>query len=159
MSQPKITIIPKPVDRIMDFAIISGMVLLIILPLYYFPKLPETVPIHYNFWGEADGFGNKNTLLILPPIGLLVGLILLWINKYPHIFNFPVEVNSKNARHLYTLGQRMIRIMNIVTIIIFIYLSYCAFNYKAPNVWFNLIPFLVGFVIPGIAIYKMFKLK
>jgi uncharacterized membrane protein len=40
------------------------------------PRLPEQVPVHWNFAGEADRFGSKLELLAVGP-GLLVGLWVL----------------------------------------------------------------------------------
>ncbi|MER2000695.1 MAG: DUF1648 domain-containing protein, partial [Lysinibacillus sp.] len=42
--------------------LLSGVLLIII----YWSKLPDTVPIHFNIKGEADGWGSKYTLIILP---------------------------------------------------------------------------------------------
>lgn len=58
----------------------SILLLLVILPLAYLASvwntLPETVPIHFNAKGEADGWGSKNTLIYLS-LGLGFGIYLL----------------------------------------------------------------------------------
>lgn len=43
--------------------------------LYFYPALPDTVPIHWGFDGQADGWGSKTTLLFLGALPLLMLLL------------------------------------------------------------------------------------
>ena len=49
-----------------------------------YPRLPQTVPIHWNIHGEVDGYGDKSLGLFLMPflMVLLLGLIraLPWLS-------------------------------------------------------------------------------
>jgi len=49
-----------------EFPYIILMVLPFIYLAYIWNTLPETVPTHWNASGEIDGYGSKNTLLIIP---------------------------------------------------------------------------------------------
>lgn len=55
---------------------------IIIIPIaylvYIWGSLPETVPIHFNASGEADGWGSKNTLIWLP-LAMTIGTYLLML--------------------------------------------------------------------------------
>ena len=54
-----------------------------IAALTYWDKLPDRVAIHFNFKGEADGFGNKPMgILILPVINLLIWVLLKFLPKF-----------------------------------------------------------------------------
>ncbi len=57
---------------LMAISILSFIGLLLV-----YPKLPETIPIHFGPDGQADGFGSRNTALLLGliPAGLC---LLLW---------------------------------------------------------------------------------
>jgi len=48
------------------------VLLLIGIPFVYaawlYPSLPSVIPIHFNFRGEADGFGPKDSIFIAPGI-------------------------------------------------------------------------------------------
>ncbi len=56
-----------------------------ILAAILYPGLPETIPIHFNAKGEADGFGPKSSIWIhisiLSVVGLGVYLLLSNIHK------------------------------------------------------------------------------
>ena len=49
-----------------EFPYIILMVLPFIYLAYIWNTLPETVPTHWNASGEIDGYGSKNTLLLIP---------------------------------------------------------------------------------------------
>ena len=62
-KRPKIELELSPSDKILE---IIGWILVLgiwMLTLANYFKLPETIPIHFNGAGEADGFGNKATIL------------------------------------------------------------------------------------------------
>lgn len=48
--------------------------------LYLYPTLPEIIPTHFNIKGEADGYGSRGTIFLLPLImgitGFMVYLLL-----------------------------------------------------------------------------------
>jgi uncharacterized membrane protein len=45
----------------------------IVASVIAYPKLPDRVPIHWNFRGQIDGYGSKWMTLVLLP-GVLIGL-------------------------------------------------------------------------------------
>jgi uncharacterized membrane protein len=46
---------------------------------YIYPTLPETIPIHFNYKGEADGFGGKDSIFLGPGILGAVGLFTFFL--------------------------------------------------------------------------------
>lgn len=56
------------------FAALLAVCLLSLLGLVWMlPRLPEQIPIHWNFYGEADNYGDKKLLLLFGalPVALL----------------------------------------------------------------------------------------
>lgn len=47
--------------------------------LFFYPSLPDTVPTHWGFDGQADGWGPKSTILVLCalPLGILLLLAVI----------------------------------------------------------------------------------
>lgn len=43
-----------------------------LIGILMYDKLPETIPIHWNFAGEVDGYGSKFIGLFVPPIIMIV---------------------------------------------------------------------------------------
>ena len=46
---------------------------------YIYPSLPETIPTHFNFKGEADGFGGKDSIFLGPGILGATGLFTFFL--------------------------------------------------------------------------------
>lgn len=90
-----------------------------VLTITSYSSLPDTIPIHFNGAGQADGFGGKATILTLPIIAtiLFVGLTLL--NQVPHIFNYPTPVTEGNVIGQYTNATRLIRYLKGIIVIVF----------------------------------------
>ena len=47
--------------------------------LVFYPALPETVPIHWGFDGQADGWGSKATILVMAALPFLA-----WASSSSH---------------------------------------------------------------------------
>ncbi len=59
-------------------------------------SLPDRIPTHFNFAGEADDYGSKTTLWMLPVIAsILVGLMSV-IKKHPKYLNMPFAITDEN---------------------------------------------------------------
>lgn len=57
--------------------------------LLFYPGLPDTVPVHWGFDGQADGWGPKYTILILCALPLLILLLLAVVPRIdPRASNF-----------------------------------------------------------------------
>jgi uncharacterized membrane protein len=81
--------------------------------------LPETIPTHYNGAGQADDFAGKRNILTLPLIATILFVGLTVLNKFPHIFNYPTNINEGNAQQQYTNATRMIRYLKFIIVVVF----------------------------------------
>lgn len=62
----------------MKYLILSFIILLAVLQIaYYYPKLPDTVGIHYGGSGEADRLGSKEYLCMFEA-GLIVFMVIFF---------------------------------------------------------------------------------
>ena len=89
----------------------------------HFAGLPDTLPIHFNHAGKADGFGPRSTLLTLPIIALVLGVLLFWVHRKPHWLNYPVKITDQNRRRQESLALGMLAGLNLLLQLCFQYLS------------------------------------
>ncbi|MBR11350.1 MAG: hypothetical protein CMP48_27200 [Rickettsiales bacterium] len=123
MSRPRIDIEKDGSDwviEIVGFLFLAG---LIIMPLYYYDQLPESIATHYNANGKADGFSGRGMIWSLPATGLVMFIGLSVINKFPHIFNYPTEITIDNAERQYRGATKLIRMLNTIIMGAFLYIS------------------------------------
>lgn len=81
-------------------------------------SLPSQVAIHFNSVGEADGWGSKYLLLLLPLIGIIIGLVLEALEKNPHVHNYPAHINESNVQRYYAISIRTSNLIKNATVAI-----------------------------------------
>lgn len=93
---------------------------------YYYPKLPERIPIHFGINGEADGWGEPITIFLLPGINFAIYLILELITRYtpPSTWNYPVKITEENKQIQYLLARRLLVTINLVITAGFTFLTW-----------------------------------
>jgi uncharacterized membrane protein len=85
-------------------------------------KLPETIPTHFDFSGEADGWGSKTTLFILPISGMVLYIIMTVVGFFPHTYNYLWKITEKNAYNQYRLAKALMGCLKVEVIWMFLYL-------------------------------------
>ena len=107
----------KPItlsDRILELVAAAMALLLMILTGVFYSKAPETSPTHFNFSGDADGWGGKVFYWILAAI-MLVGMIICASAAYNRkLVNLPIRLKEPVFYRQIGLISRMCRIMTIV---------------------------------------------
>lgn len=127
-QRPKIELEQTPADRILEGVAAAGLIVLWVLPAAYYNDLPDTIATHFNAAGEADGYGPRITLWLLPLIGLGLYIGLTLVNRYPRIFNYPVKITPENAERQYQLATRLIRMLKTGIMWLFTYLCWLIVN-------------------------------
>lgn len=163
-NRPKIKPILTTTDKVIEFICWIALIGIWILTLTNYSALPETIPIHYNGVGEADGFGDKGNILTLPIISTILFIGLTILNKYPHVFNYPNTISEENALQQYTNATRLIRLLKLVIIIIFGLIVFKTIqnvngNAEGLGVWF--LPLTFGLIFIPMAYYltKLLRTK
>jgi uncharacterized membrane protein len=118
-SRPKIQLTPSSFDKALSLASIFLLVIIWVLTIYTVLKSPTTIPIHFNATGNADGYGPKLILFILPAIATLIHFGLTKLNNYPHIFNYVNRITEDNAEKQYTIATRMLSFLKLALLLIF----------------------------------------
>lgn len=123
-NRPKIEIKKEPFDKKMEWLAISALIATFVVPAIYYNSLPDTIPIHFNSKGEADGFGPKYYVWILPLISLCLFGALSYVTKIPHKFNYLQEVTMDNAEKQYRGGVKMMVVLNAWCCCLLCFLTY-----------------------------------
>jgi uncharacterized membrane protein len=121
-QRPEVALNLGPFDWFLEGIAAAGMILLLLLPAVYYTELPDTIPQHFNARGEADGFGPKTTLWLLPILGVALYTLLTILVRVPHTFNYSVQITSENAEQQYRMATQMIRVLKVLIVGLFAYL-------------------------------------
>jgi len=95
-----------------------------LIVLAAWPEIPDQVPQHFDAAGQADAWGAKATLLVLPAVNLVVFLIMTVVSRFPHISSLPVEVTALNARRVYRLVRFQTIWLKAIVSLVLVYMSW-----------------------------------
>lgn len=151
-------------DNLLEGLSIITLVGLWALVIYAFSILPETIPVHFDLKGQPDGYGSKASILFLPILSTLLYVGLTIINRYPHIFNYPVKITAENALRQYANATRMIRVLKLIVLGVFFLIEFFTIRSALGSsaglgIWF--LPFIlcVVYIPMGYFIIRAFRHK
>ena len=96
---------------------ICGAILVIINWLYLafqYKKIPNSVPVHFDFWGNPNIYDTKEYLWITPIFVTALYVGMTYLNRIPEILSYPVKITKENAAALYQINLRTIRIIKVL---------------------------------------------
>jgi hypothetical protein len=143
-------------DKIINFLAFLFLGCQICLALYSMYDLPAIIPIHFDAGGNADSYGNKETLLILPVLSVIIFFFIQYLSKHPHWFNYPVKITEHNAEKQYSNATAMLRILKMSITLIFLLVvtgSYLAGSGRVSKLPAILLPLLIFLAIAPTVYY------
>lgn len=163
-ERPKLKVENTIADKMIE---IVGWFLLIavwVLVIKNYAPLPDTIPIHFNSVGQADGFGGKVSILVLPFFATIVFFGLTALNTVPHIFNYSTDITQDNALRQYTNATRLIRYLKTSVVFIFGHIVLKTIQNASGvanglGVWFSPLTMILTFVPITYFVMKSLKAK
>lgn len=114
MQSRRIKVKKTKTDYLMEVVSILSLVLAFGVIAYQWSELPHSLGIHYNAAGQADTFGPKWMLFLMPITGLITWIGMTYLNRFPHKFNYTIKVTESNAQRLYKIGIRTITTLKML---------------------------------------------
>ena len=110
MNLPKLEI--KPTKGQLNLLRLGWFIVILnfIIVAIFYTDLPNKIPSHFNFIGEIDGYGSKDSIWTFPVLTLIIYFLLYLVIKKvkPWNMNYPVMVTEKNAPKLYKISLQML---------------------------------------------------
>jgi len=85
----------------------------------HYKALPETIPIHFDFDGKADNFGNKKFFYLMPAVLTVLYFLFALIVRSPESSNYPVPITEKNENTQFLIMGIFIRWLFLLITLIF----------------------------------------
>lgn len=123
-KQPKIKIPKNKWDYAIEGIGFAAIFFMLLYPTAYYTELPAEIPIHFGADGQPDNYGSKATLWTLPIVGTIIFIGIILLNRFPHVFNYPVKITAENAAEQYKKVSRLLRTVNSLVAIVFAYILY-----------------------------------
>lgn len=96
-----------------------------LIPIYQYMNLRDDflAPVHFDFKGEADSWGDKEHILYNSFLSIFFFILMSCLEKNYKILNYPIKVTENNRLQLYRLGVELVRHIKLVIICLFSYLA------------------------------------
>jgi uncharacterized membrane protein len=158
MKNQPVLDLPKTATEIwLDVAAWLFVAIGLALALGYYPDLPEQIPTHFNTSGEADKFGSKNTIFLLPVMSLVLVAGIIFLMRFPHKFNYLSKITPENAESEYRRMRVGLRVVNVMTSLLFLVITWdivraASGEAKGLSVLFWLV-FILTVIVPPIILF------
>lgn len=134
------------------------------VPLLFQASLQDVqIPLHYNWLGRVDRWGDYTDILFFPRLALIFYITLSILEWCYKLFNFPCKVTAENANTLYRLGVLMIRSLKLTLMLMFAYSSNTSLASIGKGIEHNeyIVCGLVTLLFTILIVYivKMFRVK
>ena len=106
---------------ILSFLLLAGQILCLILRWNH---LPDEIPTHFGLSGQADAYGSKGSVILLPVISILIYLLMIFVEKFPELWNVPGHVTPENIGWIYGNVKSMLVSEKFGVCFIFFYINY-----------------------------------
>ena len=115
----------------------------IIYCIYFYNKLPNVIPTHFDFRGNVNGYTNKNIFIFVLPILLAIINIFLC-----YIISFDPKNKDKNTKIINIMLFILPVLFNVIFILIlFTTLGY-GFNKSFANIFIGIFFITIGNYLP-----------
>jgi uncharacterized membrane protein len=135
-------------DRVLESIAIGAVIFGVVLVLFGWSGLPQTIPTHFDAAGNADGWGPKEMIWILPSISVVLITSMLFLIRFPWISNTPVKITEENAEHQYGLIVRLLSLLACVVSLLFLALVNDTISIAGGGVSLLGSWFMPAFIIP-----------
>lgn len=162
-NQPNIQVPASTWEKIFHLFAFILLITMFVYAIVMFNRLPNEVPIHFNAAGEADNWGGKGSIFILPLISIPMFMLLFFLGKAPHTHNYPVKITEQNAPKLYRESRLLLAAMNFETVAIFALITWEMAQSAQGNgtlgVWLIILITIVPLATIGYFLLRMNRLK
>ena len=132
--------------------------LTILLPIVFWGKIPDQIPMHYNAAGVVDNWSDKASLILLFfVIALLMGVMSIAV--YVVRVNMESKHSKEAEKSTMRIAYPIVVIMNLAVQVMFAYITFCTVTCRPLGSMFLPIFLIVTFVPLGYLVYKSAKIQ
>lgn len=100
-------------EWVLDGAAVANAIGCLALAGLRYSELPDTIPTHFNAVGEADGWGSKAFVWLLPIMAVLIIPLIIFLCGKPQHFNYLRQPQPENIQSAYASARLVLRILNV----------------------------------------------
>jgi uncharacterized membrane protein len=115
---------PSSIETLLDLLSDAGLLLGILVVVYFRPMLPSSVPSHFNLSGIPDGWSDSSSLLIFPVVSIACYFILVLFSRNQRALSFSWTVADTASEDQRRLARLCFRWLKLQVFWLFAYLEW-----------------------------------
>lgn len=131
--------------------------LTLVMCVIYYSEIPEEIPIHFNYKGEADGFGPKSSMLISLGVLYIIIIGIDVLGRFPKYFNYPVAITEKNKEAQQKNAKAILQQVNFGVALLAFFFVYRYLNIEFAKVYEGYYVTIYFVVVSFFGLIKAFK--
>lgn len=132
--------------------------LTILLPIIFWGKIPDEIPMHYNAAGVVDNWSDKSSLILLF-FAVLMLMGVMSIAVYVVKTNMESKHSKEAEKSTMRIAYPIVVIMNLIVQIMFAYITFCSVTSRQLGSMFLPIFLIATFAPLGYLVYKCAKIQ
>ena len=132
--------------------------LTILLPIIFWSKIPDEIPMHYNAAGVVDNWSDKSSLILLF-FAVLMLMGVMSIAVYVVRVNMESKHSKEAEKSTMRLAYPIVVIMNLIVQIMFAYITFCSVTSRPLGSLFLSVFLIATFAPLGYLVYKCAKIQ
>ncbi|MCL2677921.1 MAG: DUF1648 domain-containing protein [Clostridiales bacterium] len=133
-EEQKLELPLMPLELVFQALAVMGLVFLAVIFIALYKDLPEIIPTHFNIAGEPDAWGSKSSLIFLAALPVFMFALITVLERFPKIWNMPVQVTKENAVRQYTLARAVLTLIKAEIVWLFTFIFYFTCQVALGNV-------------------------
>lgn len=111
-------------DYILEIIAIIGLISCFISLLFCYGLDKDIqIPVHYNFYGEIDGWGNVSFIYAITIMSVVLYIAFSVYERFYRKFNYPIKVTENKSKYMYRAAISLMRSMKAIISVMLAYIN------------------------------------
>lgn len=125
----------------------------------YWKNIPAEIPTHFDIYGNADDFGSKKDIIMLPIFTWIMLGVMSLVECFPGTWNTGVKVTPENSARVYAIIKGMLVWVKFLVILIFVMLTIFSALGKSLPVWLVPVEMVLIFGTIIVNLVRLYKAR
>lgn len=146
-------------DYVTDVLCVLLLVGITLFLLFIWERIPVTLPMHQDLFGNIDRYGSKAELYSILAIDWIMYAGITVLTAFPSAWNTGVTVTKANEEKVYRTLKNMISLLKLLVVFNFTYMIFVMCMNLVMPVWYLPMFLIAVFGTIIVSIIKLIKIK
>ena len=147
------------IDWLMEIICLLLLLGVTVYLIFNWGSIPNKIPVHYDWEGNIDRWGNKAEVMILPIMLWFLYLFITGLQQVPLAWNTGVKITEKNEKGVYRALKYLIETLKLIVVADLSYITIYSLMGKSLSGWFTMTVLVAVFGDLFFWIVRLYQVK